>query len=387
VTLSLLVKPPNVELLAETTYKLIRPFEAMALLLQATNLFMSAVNDRYRPGALPLLFVLGTVHLVLAAMVVRYRGPLTRKHAWLGAWIASIFTTQMLIARLLEPGDFAAYGNGVPVGNYSLIPLAVLAFYPWGRFRNDRQRLLIEAVLLVAVSLHPLLILHLMHDGHLTSENWRSLLQYVIWAVVWVLIGKGLARLCRIAAHEQSQALLASYEAAVGDFHSYVDSAGRRIAAGHDAREVAEWLRNVTHERKRRLLMVRERTPASEIVQRAVDAQGSLIPDRRLPQVGNLTLPPVTADVLEWALADLVKNVAWYGDGRLEIDFTLEGSTMIWDVRDHGPGLSPQDFQGGSNLPTVQRALRNQNGDLQLRPPPSGGGTALRIILPLPRRR
>jgi hypothetical protein len=59
-------KPPNVELLTRTTYKLIRPFEAMALLLQATNLFANAANDRYLPYGVQIVVLLGVVHLAFA---------------------------------------------------------------------------------------------------------------------------------------------------------------------------------------------------------------------------------------------------------------------------------------------------------------------------------
>src|SRR5438309_2140739 len=69
---------PGAELLATTTYKLIRPFEATALLLQAVNLFASPINDRYQRFGVPVVLALGVAHLALAGLVLRHRGPLTR---------------------------------------------------------------------------------------------------------------------------------------------------------------------------------------------------------------------------------------------------------------------------------------------------------------------
>src|SRR5947207_13861995 len=95
-----LVQPrSSVELLARTTYKLIRPFEAMALLLQATNLAMSGINDRYRASVLPVLFGLAALHLVLAVLVVRYPGPLTRGYAWTAVWVAAMFVMQLVVVH------------------------------------------------------------------------------------------------------------------------------------------------------------------------------------------------------------------------------------------------------------------------------------------------
>src|SRR5689334_10378590 len=91
----------SVELLTRTTYKMIRPFEAMALLLQATNLATSAANDRYSASARQIVLVLAATHLVLAIVVLRYCGPLTRGHAWTAVWVAAMFTVQAAVANLL----------------------------------------------------------------------------------------------------------------------------------------------------------------------------------------------------------------------------------------------------------------------------------------------
>jgi hypothetical protein len=110
------VRSQSGELLAKTTYKLIRPFEWMAPLLQAANLFSSAINDRYREFGVPVVLALGVAHLGMAFIFFRRRGLLTRGRAWMAVWIISVFVVQMLIAHLLAPGDFAAYGVGIPMG-------------------------------------------------------------------------------------------------------------------------------------------------------------------------------------------------------------------------------------------------------------------------------
>lgn len=375
---------PSVELLATTTYKLIRPFEAMALLLQATNLFASAINDRYRPAGLPIVLALGVVHLAFASLVLRYRGPLTRGRTWTAAWIAMIFVVQMSLAHLLAPGDFAASGVGVPMGNYALIPLAVFAFYPWGGFRDVGRRRLIEAGLITAIMLHPLLILGLMHRWQLTGVHVRSVALYAGWALVWFLVGKGMAWLCRIAVQVETEALSASYTTALGDLHTYVERAAEQIEAGYEAREVAQRLRQLTVTRRRQLLLQDDNVGAVDIFKNAIRAHGDRLRLLSGPALGGLTVPREHAILLDQGLADLLKNVVVHGGGSVEMDLVVADSTMTLDVRDRGPGLEPRQFDApGSSLQRLRARLVERGGDLELRPAPPGGGAAVRLTLPL----
>ncbi|MGC5288880.1 ATP-binding protein [Micromonospora sp. DT231] len=379
---------PSVELLATTTYKLIRPFEAVALLLQATNLIASAVNDRYRSFGVPVVLALGVVHLVLAGVVLRHRGPLTRGRTWAAAWIVMIFVVQMLLAHLLAPGDFAASGVGVPMGNYALIPLAVFAFYPWGGFRDLWRRRLIEAALIVTIVLHPLLILGLMHRWQLTAAHVRSVALYAGWALVWFLVGKGMARLCRIAVQVETEGLAAGYAATLGDLHTHAERAAEQIEAGGDARRVAQDLQLVIATRRRQLLLQDEHAGAVDIFKNAIRAHGDRLRLLSGPALGGLTVPREHAILLDQGLADLLKNVVVHGGGSVEVDFAVVDSTMTLDVRDHGPGLDPERFDApGSSLQRLRRRLIERGGELRLLPAPPDGGAAVRLTLPLQPRR
>jgi signal transduction histidine kinase len=379
---------PSVALLATTTYKLIRPFEAMALLLQATNLFASAINDRYRSFGMPVVLTLGVVHLALAGLVLRHRGPLTRGRTWAAAWIAMIFVVQMLLAHLLAPGDFAASGVGVPMGNYALIPLAVFAFYPWGEFRDVWRRRLIEAGLIVAIVLHPLLILGLMHRWQLTGMHVRSVVLYAGWALVWFLVGKGMAWLCRIAVQVETEALSASYATALSDLHTHVERAAEQIEDGYDAREVAQRLRLLTATRRRQLLLQEENVGAVDIFKNAIRAHGDRLRLLSGPTLGGLTVPREHAILLDQALADLLKNVVVHGGGSVEVGFAVAESTMTLDVRDYGPGVELGRFgTPGSSLEQLCTRVRQRGGELRLLPSPPGGGAAVRLTLPLQPRR
>lgn len=372
----------EVELLATTTSRLIKPFEAVVLLLQATNLVMSALNDRYREGAVPVVVVLGVLHLLLAVFVVYRRGPLTRGHAWTAVWIAWIFVVQLGLVHLLAPGDFAAYGNGVPMGNYALIPLAVFAFYPWDGFRNPWRRRAIEGALIVAIALHPLLVVGLMRHWDVTAAHLRSVAQYGVWAVVWFLVGKGISWLCRIAVQVETEALTRSYDAALGDLHSHAESAARRIGTGEDPREVGRDLRATIYARRSQLLLQDRTVGAADIVKNALRPQGDRLTLLSVPAFGALTVPRDRAIVLEQGLADLVKNVADHGGGRVELDFTLDGDTMVLDLRDHGPGIAPEVFADpSSTMQRLRARLLKLGGDLTLRD--AGSGTAIRLTLPL----
>ncbi|WP_197287993.1 ATP-binding protein [Nocardia sp. NRRL S-836] len=381
-------RSPDVELLAATTSKLIRPFEAVVLLLQATNLVMSAVNDRYRPEVVWVVLVLGLAHFLLAVLVLYRRGPLTRGHAWTFTWIALIFVVQLALAHLLAPGDFAAYGNGVPMGNYALIPLTVFAFYPWGGFRSTAMRWVIEAALVVAISLHPLVIIGLTRHWDFTPAHLRSIAQYAIWAVVWFLTGKGIAWLCRIAVRVEKDAMARSYEVTLGDFHSHVEAAARRIDAGHDAREIGRELRETTYQRRRQLLLQEDNVGAVDIVKNAIRLHGDRLRLLSSPSIGALTVPRERAIVLEQGLADLLKNVVDHGGGAVEFEFRLDGDTMVFDLRDRGPGLTPAEFAApASTMQRLRRRLMVLGGDLSPVPSPSGTGAALRLALPLRERR
>ncbi|WP_254897366.1 ATP-binding protein [Amycolatopsis sp. Hca4] len=356
----------------------------MALLLQATNLFASTVNDRYEGVGIPIVLGLGVGHLVLAGFVLRYRGPLTRGRAWTAAWVAMIFTVQMLLAHLLAPGDFAAYGVGVPMGNYALIPLAVFAFYPWGGFRDATKRRLIEGALIISIVLHPLLIVELMTRGVPTGLHLLSIGQYGVWAIVWFLVGKGLAWLCRIAVEVETEALSQSYETTLGDLHTHLEAAAQQIETGRDVRELAQQFRELTATRRRQLLLTEENVGAVDLFKNAVRAHGDRLTLRATPHLGGLTVPRAQAILLEQGLADLLKNAVDHGGGIVEIGFAVEGATMTLDVRDFGPGLPPERFaEPGGKLEHLRARLRDEGGDLSLLPSGAGGGTLVRLTLPL----
>jgi two-component system osmolarity sensor histidine kinase EnvZ len=134
---------------------------------------------------------------------------------------------------------------------------------------------------------------------------------------------------------------------------------------------------------------------------------------RHAPDVGQLditvTVAPGTswrgsATTLDRALANLVENASRYavqadGRTRIEIEARREPGGLLITVRDHGPGVAPDQLErllrpftradvernrhGGSGLglAIVTRLARRQGGDLNLDLPDGGG---LRAILRLP---
>jgi signal transduction histidine kinase len=379
--MSLTQTRPGVNLLAHTTYKLIRPFESIALMVQGVTLLMSATADHYRPGAIPVLIGLAALHVALAFLVIRNRGPLTRGHAWPAAWVVAMFVVQLLVAHLLVPGDFGTYS--IAAGNYLLIPLVVLSFYPWGGFRRLWPRRLLEIGLVVAVILQPFVIVGVMRHWALSAQNVKSLAQYAGWAVVWYLVGKGIARLCRIAVQAESEALVRSYEAALGDFHIYVEEAAAKIASGRDVGEIGQQLRDITYVRRRQLLMEDSHIGAVDLFKNAIRLFGDRLRPLSLPRLGALTLPREQAIVLERGLVGLLKNVADHGGGDVTIDFTIEEGDMLLDVRDNGPGLSRERFDDpATTMRRLRAEARDLGGELFLLEP-DGSGTAIRLVLPV----
>jgi hypothetical protein len=381
---SLAPKAPSGELLTRTTNNLIKPFEAVVLLLQAATLFTSVVNDRYRMFGAQIVIAVGIAHLGFAAFTLRRQGLLTSGHSWTAAWIALIFVVQMLLAHLVAPGDFAAYGVGIPAQGYALSPLAIFAFYPWGDFRNASQRRLIECCLILTIILHPLLLIGLMNQWKFTSLHVRSILQYGVWALVWFLVGKGIAWLCRIAVKAETGALSDSYQTALADIHTHLEIAARQIEAGYDPKEIAQRMRQVTYARRRQLLMEDDNVSAVDIFTNAIRMYGNDLTMAPLPFLGGLTIPREHAILLEQGLADLLKNVVDHGGGFAELGFTARDGMMTLDVRDSGPGLDQTRFAApGSTLQRLRSRLLDRGGDIELCAPGSGGGAAIRLTLPL----
>jgi signal transduction histidine kinase len=371
---------PGVELLTHTTHKLIRPFEAIALMVQAVTLAMSAISDQYQSPGVSILVGLAVLHVMLAILVIRSRGPLTRGYGWPAAWIVAMFVVQLTVAHLQQPGDFALYS--VSAGNYLLIPLVVLAFYPW-RVGRPWWRWLADAGLVGAVIFQPFLIVGVMRHWELTGQHVKSLVQYSAWALVWYLVGRGIARLCRIAVEAESKALVRSYNTALGDFHVFVEEAATGIAAGRDLREVAQQLRDITYIRRRQLLMEDSNVGAVDLFKNAIRWFGDRLRPVSLPRLGALTLPREPAMVLERVLVELLKNVADHGGGEVMIDFTIEDGNMMLDVRDRGPGLSREKFDDpASRMQRLRSEIQRLGGELTL-PESDDAGTWIRLSLPL----
>jgi signal transduction histidine kinase len=261
----------------------------------------------------------------------------------------------------------------------------VVAFYPWSGFRSTRRRMLIEFGLVAAAASQPLLIIGVMNRWILTSEHLLSILQYTMWAIVWFVVGKGIAWLCREAVSVEKEALAASYEAALGALHTHVDSAIRKIEAGHDLRAVMRQLRELISKRRGQLLMTEQNAGAVNIIQNAVSAYGGQLILASASNVGPLTIPREHAVLFEQAVADLLKNVVDHGSGTVALDFRLVGDMMTLDVRDYGPGLPPGKFAvPGSSTHRLRARLHRHGGDLELLPAdPAQQGAMVRLTLPL----
>lgn len=364
-----------------TTYKLIRPIEVVALLLQGTSIMTSLLTDPYPPPHRRIMEALCFLHFGLALLCLRYRGPLTRGGIWPAVWVAAMLVMPLVSANLIAPADYAG-GYGVQMGTYSMIGLAVFAFHPWWRrFSKPLIRSAVKAVLVAAVVVEPLLIVGWMWRGQLTAEQLRSVSMYAIWTVAWYLVGEGVNALCRIAVAVESEALLKSYNEALDGFHTYVEAAYMRLQAGHDLRDVASELNRVIYERRRLLLLEAPRVSVAAIFKNATRLFGDeLRVSYRGP--GPVTVHQELAMVLERGLMDLLKNVVAHGGGEAEVRLEVRDETVILAVRDFGPGFAETELDVASNnLYRLRAGARQLGGDLVKLP--SDTGAVLRLTLPL----
>lgn len=365
-----------------TTYKLIRPIEVVALLLQATAIMTSLLNDSYQLPERHVMEALCVLHFGLALLCLRYRGPLTRGALWPAVWVAAILVMPLVLVRLIAPGDFALSGYGVQIGAYQMVGLAAFALHPWWRrVRIPVVRWVVKATLVAAVAVEPLLIVGRMWRWELRSEQLNSVAMFAIWTVAWYFVGEGINALCRIAVALESEALLKSYNEALDGFHTYVEAAYMRLRAGHDLREVASELNRVIYERRRLLLLEAPRVSVAAIFRNATRLFGD---ELRVTYhgPGPVTVSPDLAMVLERGLMDLLKNVVAHGGGEAEVLFEVGGEEAALTVRDHGPGFAAEQLEvAAGNLYGLRSSARDLGGDLVMLP--SDGGSALRLTVKL----
>ncbi|KAA2247308.1 sensor histidine kinase [Solihabitans fulvus] len=364
-----------------TTYKLLRPFEAVALLLQAANLVGALFNDNYGPNGVRILVALTVAHFLGAVWTVRHRGPVTSGAYWAGVWVAITFVVQLAIAHLIHPGDFGGYGNGIQAGNFSLITLTILAFYPWrGRF----QRRSIEVALLCAVAFQPILIIGIMNSWSFSTEQARSLVQYAVWAIVWFLVGKGMAKLCRIAVQAELKATVSAYDVTLGEIHSSVETAIDRIANGESSKRAAIDLRKIVYRHRRQLLLAYRQVGAVEIFKNTYWLFGGQLTLLSTPRLGGLTFSNERAKLIEECLVNSLKNVVRHGGGRVHVALELHhGNVVVLTIRDEGPGMAQDDFDMvGSTMQRIKVRAKEMGGDFRLITP-SITGAEVRLSLPL----
>jgi signal transduction histidine kinase len=286
----------------------------------------------------------------------------------------------LVVANSVAPGDYASTGVGVQMGGYAMISLAVFVFHPWWRrLRRNWHRWPVEALLVLAVALEPLLVLGRMRNWDLSLVHQKSLLVHAIWTVVWYAVGLGIKKLCEIAVITESKALTKSYDEALDGFHVHVETSYLRLRAGHDMREVANELKQAIYDRRRLLLMENEDVSLAAALRNARRLFGDELQSTyRGP--GPVSAHRDAALLLEQGLKDLLKNVVVHGGGRAEIELVVRDRAAVLTVRDFGPGFAGID-ESMVNLAQLRDRAREAGGDLEKLP--SERGAVLRLTVPL----
>lgn len=108
------------------------------------------------------------------------------------------------------------------------------------------------------------------------------------------------------------------------------------------------------------------------------------------------------AEALERAVVNLLDNAIKFSppDGQVALGLVVQHGTAVIEVRDHGPGISAEDLPhvfdrfwrapesrdlpgSGLGLAIVQQTAERHDGTVTLAPAP-GGGTLVRLCLPVP---
>ncbi|WP_326957584.1 ATP-binding protein [Amycolatopsis sp. NBC_01286] len=372
---------PDKDFSAFTTYKLIRPIEWVAPLLQATNMVTSIINDKYLPYGRTVMVGLAVLHIALAIFSVCHRGSLTRGGAWPAAWAASMLVMPLILVHLIAPGDYGSTGVGFQMGGYAMITLAVFAFHPWWiHFPNRLTQWSVQVTLVLIVAFEPLLLVGSMRNWELDAAHYKSALVHAIWVAVWYAVGMGIGALCRIAVEGEREALLTSFREALLGLHNIASTAAIRIESGEDARQVAREFKAAVNRRQRRLLTKDARISVASILSDAIEMFGTAL---RVPpeSPGMVSLHRDTAIPFEDGLHSLLKNIVVHGGGVGEVEFETDGHLAVLSVRDCGPGFNESrlDDEGG-NLFLIRQNIRKVGGEL--RKLPSENGSVLQLTVP-----
>ncbi|NDC80077.1 MAG: PAS domain-containing protein [Verrucomicrobia bacterium] len=138
-----------------------------------------------------------------------------------------------------------------------------------------------------------------------------------------------------------------------------------------------------------------------EVLQEAVGPLRGELKDRNIllemEMAKDLGRVPMDRGQMKQAIYNLMRNAMQFaGEGGLiRVILRKEGSSLVWEFRDNGPGIQPKDLphlgkpfystrtEGtGLGLMIVQRILREHGGDMHLESSP-GKGAIVRIRIPL----
>lgn len=373
------------ELAQETTRRLIGSFEFVGLLVQGAALLHTAAIDRFTPTGQAVVHAIAAAHLAAAALAFFTRGPFARGRIYGGAWLGMAFLMPLIMANLVQQGEYGASPACVQACGYPAAPLVFFAFYPWLAPSLRHHRLFAEILVVVALCLEPLVVIW-RANGTFTEDNIQAFLASSIPYFGAFILGKSIGTVCRNAAMGQLREMERAYRESVTFLHSHVESS---LGVAHDRYRaddrdgVLRTLRDLGDKviRARLDLLNADRTlNVAKLIELHIRRFGDVLDIEADAAVNPLTVRRPVGIVFDHALGSLLKNVLDHVGSGTAVHLTarVENRLLRLAVADSGAGPPPGVLdRSGGDLHQLRREAREIGGDLTVT------GSRIELFLPL----
>ena len=371
---------------------LVGRLEGVLLALQAVWIILSSSLDRVTPPGQMVMLAVAALHFGAALCAFRWGGPFVRGPVWMvwmALWLGSVLLVPVLMASLVQAGEYGASPGCVQMCPYPIPVMAMLAFYPWhGAAIFVRPAL--DVILLAVVVLEPLAIM-LAVNGSLTPDNASSWIMSGIISCLAYAVGRTVGVLCGKAVEAAGKARKDEEYRTVKFLHSHIGQALAAIGMHYRngrADLVLSGLQKLDEDllaERQLTALAHDQVSVSQVLGIHAARVRGAIRTLQMPAMSGLTVRQPVAELFSDALGDLLKNAIQHGGADVVVvDVGVERGVLCLNVTDNGPGLDPDrvDWSDG-NLGRLRRDVRVIHGDLRVSPKPAGAGTHVRVCLPL----
>jgi hypothetical protein len=378
----------------ETARELVGAFEWTLLVYQVGCIAGSLVFDSYDDRGRLIVAAVAVVHLLLIPVYLRGGGPFRRGGWWIAATYLTGLVVPTVVILMIEPypsgaSRIGADLIGVPLFTYSAGFWVLLAAYPWLPRTNRVPRPVYELLLLLTMFLYVLGVVYWANGRQLTWLNAGSVGVTFAWSLLAYALGKGLSRMCAVAADRETRAQRQTYMEFFDFLHSHVEASVAAVRMEIERRPACakvklDELERTVSDYRVRLLLSGERVPLATLLSEGMRTFAGLLTIVESPRVGALTAPRQVAILVSRAIGDLMKNAAMHGASSVGVTCTRDDRVMTISVADDGPGFSADILDDESrSLFRLRQSMRLIGGDLTKSDGLGGQGSTLQFSVPM----